>query len=184
MPIFLLLEYKASEAHYVLCFWSALAIFSIFATMSAVKAMQRSSLCGSASFISDGISLHEKISFSGFTSTFWSKLMLYSAVKSWFLFKNVRLVSVENVSQGSGQSDSSIPSKRYPRRTGNKSYILHILYAEWEKVWSRLRRTCSHFFRLLARILTIFDKEYRILTCCDKRESYLIVLQQNKIDIC
>ena len=41
------------------------------------------------------------------------------------------------------------------------------------------QRTCSHFFRLLARILTIFYKNYRILLCRVKRESYLIVLQQN-----
>ena len=38
------------------------------------------------------------------------------------------------------------------------------------------QRTCSHFFRLLSRILTIFDKKYRILTCRDKRESYLVLL--------
>ena len=31
------------------------------------------------------------------------------------------------------------------------------------------------------RILTIFDKKYRILTRRDKRESYLIVLQQNNV---
>ena len=43
------------------------------------------------------------------------------------------------------------------------------------------QRTCSHFFRLLARILTIFYKNYRILLCRDKRESYLIVLQQNNV---
>ena len=43
------------------------------------------------------------------------------------------------------------------------------------------QRTCSHFFRLIARILTIFDKKYRILTRRDKRESYLIVLQQNNV---
>ena len=30
------------------------------------------------------------------------------------------------------------------------------------------QRTCSHFFWLLARISTIFDKKYRILTCRDK----------------
>ena len=42
-------------------------------------------------------------------------------------------------------------------------------------------RTCSHFFCLIAHILTIFDKKYRIWTCCDKRESYLIVLQQNNV---
>ena len=36
-------------------------------------------------------------------------------------------------------------------------------------------------FWLIARILTIFDKKYRILTRCDKRESYLIVLQQNNV---
>ena len=43
------------------------------------------------------------------------------------------------------------------------------------------QRTCSHFFRLLAHILTIFDKKYRILTRRDKRESNLIVLQQNNV---
>ena len=43
------------------------------------------------------------------------------------------------------------------------------------------QRTCSHFFWLIAHILTIFDKKYRTLTCCDKRESYLIVLQQNNV---
>ena len=42
------------------------------------------------------------------------------------------------------------------------------------------QRTCGHFFRLIARILTIFTKK-RILTRRDKRESYLIVLQQNNV---
>jgi len=36
-------------------------------------------------------------------------------------------------------------------------------------------------FWLIARILKIFDKKYRILTRCDKTESYLIVLQQNNV---
>ena len=36
-------------------------------------------------------------------------------------------------------------------------------------------------FWLIARILTIFDQKYRILTRRDKRESYLIVLQQNNV---
>jgi len=36
-------------------------------------------------------------------------------------------------------------------------------------------------FQLLARILTIFDKKYRILMCRDKREFYLIVLQENNV---
>ena len=52
---------------------------------------------------------------------------------------------------------------------------------EWEKVWSRLSAYLQPFFQLLARILTIFDKKYRILTCRGKRESYLIVLQQNNV---
>ena len=43
------------------------------------------------------------------------------------------------------------------------------------------QRTCIHFIRLVARILTTFDNKYRILTCRDKRESYLIVLQQNNV---
>ena len=42
-------------------------------------------------------------------------------------------------------------------------------------------RTCNHFSWLIARILIIFDKKYRILTRRDKRESYLIVLQQNNV---
>jgi len=36
-------------------------------------------------------------------------------------------------------------------------------------------------FWLIARILTIFDKKYRNLTRRYKRESYLIVLQQNNV---
>ena len=43
------------------------------------------------------------------------------------------------------------------------------------------QRTSSHSFRLIGRILTILDKKYLILTCRDKRESYLIVLQQNNV---
>ena len=46
------------------------------------------------------------------------------------------------------------------------------------------QRTYSHFFRLLASILTIVDKKYRTLTRRDKRESYLIVLQQNDVKVC
>ena len=38
------------------------------------------------------------------------------------------------------------------------------------------QRTCSHFIRLLACILTILYKKYRILTCRNKRESYLVLL--------
>ena len=54
-------------------------------------------------------------------------------------------------------------------------------YTEWEKGGVGSHRTCGHFFWLIARILTIFDKKYRILTRRDKRESYLIVLQQNNV---
>ena len=46
--------------------------------------------------------------------------------------------------------------------------------AEWNKVWSRLLSHLQPFFWLIARILTIVDKKYRILTRRDKRESYLI----------
>ena len=46
------------------------------------------------------------------------------------------------------------------------------LEADWEKVWSRLSAHLEPFFRLLARILTIFDKKYHFLTCRNKRESY------------
>ena len=48
----------------------------------------------------------------------------------------------------------------------------YCLSAEWEKVWSQLLHL-QPFFWLLAHILTIFDKKYSNLTCCDKRESYL-----------
>ena len=53
--------------------------------------------------------------------------------------------------------------------------------SEWDKVWSRLLSHLQPFFWLIARILTIFDKKYHILTRRDKRESYLIVLQQNNV---
>ena len=46
-----------------------------------------------------------------------------------------------------------------------------------QSVESALIALTAIFFRLIARILTIFDKKYRIWNCCDKRESYLIVLQ-------
>ena len=52
---------------------------------------------------------------------------------------------------------------------------------EWDKVWSRLSLHLQPFFWLIVRILTIFDKKYHILTRRDKRESYLIVLQQNNV---
>ena len=41
------------------------------------------------------------------------------------------------------------------------------------------QRTCNHFSALSA-FLTIFDKEYHILTCRYKRESYLIVFRQHR----
>ena len=47
---------------------------------------------------------------------------------------------------------------------------------EWEKVWSRLSAHLQPFFWLLARNLTIFDKKYRILTCRDKSECYIVLL--------
>ena len=53
--------------------------------------------------------------------------------------------------------------------------------AEWNKVWSRLLSHLQPFFWLIACILTIVDKKYRILTRRDKRESYLIFLQQNNV---
>ena len=52
---------------------------------------------------------------------------------------------------------------------------------EGDKVWSLLLAHFQPFFQLLARILTIFDKKYCVLTRRDKRESYLIVLQQNNV---
>ena len=47
-----------------------------------------------------------------------------------------------------------------------------------QSVESALIALAAIFFWLIARILTIFDNKYRILTHRDKRESYLIVLQQ------
>ena len=46
------------------------------------------------------------------------------------------------------------------------------------------QHTFSHFFRLLARISAISDKKYHILTCRAKRESCLIILQQNNVQVC
>ena len=68
-------------------------------------------------------------------------------------------------------------------------YVLCVLCvsvctAEWEKLWSRLPAHLQPFFRFLAHILTIFDKKYRILTCRDKREFFLIVLKQNNVQVC
>ena len=63
---------------------------------------------------------------------------------------------------------------------GISRYLIYS-QAEWEKVWSWLSAHLQPFFRLLGCILTIFVKKYRILTSRDKRESYLIVLQQNNV---
>ena len=56
--------------------------------------------------------------------------------------------------------------------------------AEWDKVWSRLSAHFQPFLQLLAGILTILDKKYCTLMWRDKREPYLIVLQQNKVQVC
>ena len=50
-----------------------------------------------------------------------------------------------------------------------------------ESVESALSALAAIFSARLARILTIFDKKYRSLTRRVKRESYLIVLQQNNV---
>ena len=52
-----------------------------------------------------------------------------------------------------------------------------------ESVESALSALAAIFW-LLARILKKVDKKYCSLTCRDKRESYLIVLQQNSILVC
>ena len=52
---------------------------------------------------------------------------------------------------------------------------------EWEKVWSRLSAHLQPFFSALSTYFNIFWQKYHILTCRDKRESYLIVLQQNNV---
>ena len=76
---------------------------------------------------------------------------------------------------GHEDSDSKDSAESKPVRLEN------MLNAEWEKVWSRLSAHLQPFFWLLVRILTIFGKKYRILTCRDKSESYLFVLQQNNV---
>ena len=59
-----------------------------------------------------------------------------------------------------------------------ESGICHHSTPEWDKVWSRLSSHLQPFFWLIiARIFTIFDKKYRILTHRDKRESYLTTKQ-------
>ena len=59
-----------------------------------------------------------------------------------------------------------IPNRQYPRVGQSVESALIALAA---------------IFWLIGRILTIPDKKYRILTRRDKRESYLIVLQQNNV---
>ena len=59
-------------------------------------------------------------------------------------------------------------------------FAWYCMVPEWEKVWSRLSSHLQPFFWLIACILTIFDKKYSIFMRRDKRESFLIVLQQNQ----
>ena len=71
----------------------------------------------------------------------------------------------------------------YPKMVGLGKDSPHflgtcIMYQSGTKCGVGSHRTWSHFFRLIASILTIFDKKYRILTRRNKRESNLIVLQQ------
>ena len=50
-------------------------------------------------------------------------------------------------------------------------------------IWNRVGQSVESALIALAAIFffTIFDKKYRILMRRDKRESYLIVLQQNNV---
>ena len=50
------------------------------------------------------------------------------------------------------------------------------------KMHSQLVAKFMPFFRLIARILTLRAKKYRILRFRDKTESYLTALQQNNAD--
>ena len=68
--------------------------------------------------------------------------------------------------------------RHYKRRELHKKHVL-LYAAEWEKVW--LSAHMEPFFLALSAYLTVFDKKYHILTCRDKRESDLIVLQQNNV---
>ena len=49
------------------------------------------------------------------------------------------------------------------------------------RVGESVESALSALAAIFLALLTIFDKKYRILMRRDKRESYLIVLQQNKV---
>ena len=63
----------------------------------------------------------------------------------------------------------------------NFSTLSHDEESRAEKMWSQ---QFIPFLRPIARILMLRDKKYRILTFCNKTESYLTVLQQNNAEAC
>ena len=77
-------------------------------------------------------------------------------------------LGLREISEAESKSDS-----RWSKSDNDTSALPE---AEWEKMWSRVSAHLQPFFRLLASSLTIFDKKYCILTCCDKRESNLVLL--------
>ena len=79
---------------------------------------------------------------------------------------------VVNISGGS----SSMVSPYLWNNIYFKFWFLWWHMTEWEKVWSQLSAHLQPFFRLLVRILSFFEEKYCILTCRDKRESYLVLL--------
>ena len=116
-------------------------------------------------------------------STFWNLLAKYleckrQIEKKYFFLGDTACRAVQFPHRNLESVEG--PLKR-PQLNGRSQTTVQWLVSEWEKVWSRLSTHLQPFFRLIARILTIFDKKYRILTHRDKRESYLIVLQQNNV---
>ena len=91
--------------------------------------------------------------------------------------KNV-ILPYEKIDQNGRISAYTDIIRHYKRRELHKKHVL-LYAAEWEKVW--LSAHMEPFFLALSAYLTVFDKKYHILTCRDKRESYLIVLQQNNV---
>ena len=107
-------------------------------------------------------------------------IMNFIAITTSFFTRGARLAMSPHVSSATVWPYQNVAKGQY-------QVVLH--YYKFSRVVGQTgrkcgvgsQRTCSHFFRLIARILTIFDKKYRILTHRDKRESYLIVLQQNNV---
>ena len=63
----------------------------------------------------------------------------------------------------------------------SQTFFIILKRIEWDNVWSRLSSHLQPFFLAHRAYFNNFYKKYHILTRRDKRESYLIVLQQNNV---